>query len=436
MGLTKLAAVASSNLMSLEAARAAVLERARPLEPERLPLREALGRYLAEGLTATEAVPAADNSAMDGFAVRAEDTRGATADSPVSLRLAGESRAGHPAEDELASGEAFRISTGAAMPAGADAVVRVEDTRLADRASDAATADAPPPSRPASTGGAVLIESEVAPAHDVRRAGEDIRPGDAVLVAGTRIGPAELGVLASLGAATVPCRRAPRLAVLTSGDELLEPGDEMRPGGVRNSNAYSVAALAQLAGADVTVPPPAPDDPDATRAAIEPLLERDVLVLCGGVSVGEHDHVKQALDGLGVEQVFWRVALKPGRPTWFGVRGETLVFGLPGNPVSAMVTFLLFVRPALVVLSGGRPQTPRTAARLAAEVGASPGRTQAVRCRLELDEAGWVAHPTGAQGSHVLTSMLGADCLAVIPPSESPLPAGTPVEVELLGPLA
>ncbi|HEX2392151.1 MAG TPA: gephyrin-like molybdotransferase Glp [Solirubrobacterales bacterium] len=417
--------MASLELTGFEQARATILAAARPLAPERLPLREALGRYLADDIVASEPVPAVDNSAMDGFAVCSADTRGAAPDSPVALRLAGESRAGVPAAAGLAPGEAFRISTGAVLPAGADAVARVENTRIEE--------DTPPAVGEAGSGEKrILIEAAVAPGHDVRRAGEDIRPAEVVLRAGTRVGPAELGVLASLGAATVPCRRAPRLAVLTSGDELLEPGEAMRPGGVRNSNAYSVPALAQEAGADVSVPPPAPDDPGATRAAIEPLLDRDVLVLCGGVSVGEHDHVKRALAALGVAERFWRVALKPGRPTWFGTHGETLVFGLPGNPVSAMVTFLLFVRPALVALGGGLPERRRITARLAADLQASPNRTQAIRCRLERREDGWLARPTGAQASHVLTSMLGADCLAIVPPGGSPPRAGERVEVELL----
>ena len=281
-------------------------------------------------------------------------------------------------------------------------------------------------------GGQVLIEEEVEAGRDVRRAGEDIRSGETVLPAGTRIGPAELGVLASLGATAVACRRRPRVHVLTSGDELLEPGEAMRPGGVRNSNAYSVPALAERAGAEVVVSGPAPDDLEATRAAIVPTLDSDVAVLCGGVSVGEHDHVKRALAELGVEESFWGVALKPGKPTWFGTRGDTLVFGLPGNPVSAMVTFILLVRPALAVLSGGRAEPLRTTARLARDVDKRPGRTHAVRCRLELREDGWHAHPAERQGSHILTSMLGADCLALLPAASGPLRAGERVEVELL----
>lgn len=398
--------------VEIERARAIVLERAAPLGAEPVPLREALGRRLAEDAVAAEPVPAFDNSAMDGFALRAADTRGARRGAPVALRLAGESRAGAPAAAGPLAGEAIRISTGAVVPGGADAVVRVEDTRSED--------------------GRVLVEAEVEPGRDVRRAGEDVEAGATVLAAGAAIGPAELGVLASLGADPVACRRRPRVAVLTSGDELLEPGEEMRPGAVRNSNSYSVPALAELAGAETRVAGPAADDLEATRAAIEPLLDCDAVVLCGGVSVGEHDHVKRALGELGVRESFWGVALKPGKPTWFGTRGDTLVFGLPGNPVSAMVTFVLLVRPALLVLGGGRPERLRTTARLASGCEKRPGRAHAVRCRLELREDGWHAHPSGRQGSHVLTSMLGADCLALLPAAAGPLPAGERVEVELL----
>lgn len=401
-----------SELIELGAARDAVLARAAPLAVERVALRDALGRRLGGDAVATEPVPGFDNSAMDGFAVRSADTSGARQDAPVALRLAGESRAGRPAERALGAGEAIGISTGAAVPAGADAVVRVEATRA--------------------EGGRVLVEEEVEPGRDVRRAGEDVRPGEAVLRAGAAIGPAELGVLASLGAAGVECHRRPRVSVLTSGDELLEPGEGMRPGGVRNSNAYSVPALAERAGAEVGVAGPAPDDPGATRSALEAALDSDVAVVCGGVSVGEHDHVKRAFAELGVEQRFWGVALKPGKPTWFGTRGETLVFGLPGNPVSAMVTFILLVRPALAVLGGGAPGGSRTTARLAVDCEKRPGRAQALRCRLELREDGWRAHPFERQGSHVLTSMLGADCLALLPAESGPLRAGERVEVELL----
>jgi molybdopterin molybdotransferase len=402
----------ASKLIEIERARDLVLERSAVLGAERVPLRAALGRVLAEDAISGEPVPGFDNSAMDGFAVRSLDTAGARPGSPVALRDAGESRAGRPAGSALRQGEAIRISTGASVPDGADAIVRVEDTRRRD--------------------GRVLVEAEVEAGRDIRRAGEDFGAGETVLRRGARIGPAELGVLASLGPPTVPCRLRPRVQVLTTGDELIEPGEEMRPGAVRNSNSYAVAALTERAGAEVVGADRVPDDPDATRAAIEAALDADVVVVCGGVSVGAHDHVKRALAELGVEEAFWGIALKPGKPTWFGARGETLVFGLPGNPVSAMVTFLLLVRPALAVLGGESPERRRTTARIARDYQKRPGRAHAVRCAMELREDGWHAMPTGEQGSHILTSMLGADCLAMIPTEAASLRAGDRVQVELI----
>jgi molybdopterin molybdotransferase len=399
-------------LIDLEQARGVVLRQCVPLPSGPFALRAALGMTLAEDLAGAEPVPGFDGSAMDGFAVRSLDTRGARRGSPVTLALRGESRAGAPAAGTLGAGEAFRISTGAMVPDGADAVVRVEDTALdEDR---------------------VLVEAEVEAGRDIRLAGEDIKAGETVLTAGTRIGPAELGVIVSLGLERVECHRRPRVHLLTSGDELLEPGEAMRPGGVRNSNAYTLSALAERAGAEVCGDGRVADDAAATRAAIEAALGADVVLISGGVSVGEHDHVKGALAELGVEERFWGVALKPGRPTWFGTRGGTLVFGLPGNPVSTMVTFLLLARPALIALAGGEPARRRTTARLGGDYEKAPGRTHAVRCRIEQDEDGWRVEPTGAQGSHILTSMLGADCLALIPAEAGPLQAGDRVEVELI----
>jgi molybdopterin molybdotransferase len=377
-----------------------------------VPLNEALGRTLAEDVASTEPVPGFDNSTMDGFALRAEDTAGAKPASPVELRIAGESRAGHPARATLAPGEAFRISTGAMVPAGADAVVAIEETRSED--------------------GRVQVRTAVEPGYFVRRAGEDILPRATVLGRGARLGPAEVGVLASLGQVTVRCHRRPRVAVLTSGDELLAPGAPGRPGGVRDSNGHSIPALVEAAGAELASVGTVADEPAATRAAIAPMLEADVAVICGGVSVGEHDHVKDALTGLGVERSFWGVALRPGKPTWFGTRGEALVFGLPGNPVSAMVTFLLLVRPALMVLGGARPERTRTTAILDRDYEKQPGRAHAIRCALTLREDGWHAEPAPQQGSHILTSMLGADCLAIAPAASGSLRAGEPVEVEFL----
>jgi molybdopterin molybdotransferase len=400
-------------MIEVESARDAVLERVSLLASEDVPLRSALGRVLGEEVRSVESVPGFDNSAMDGFAVRAEDTRGAVPDAAVALRIVGESRAGRPTEVTVGVREAVRISTGAMVPAGADAVVPVEDARIEDDR--------------------LLVRKTAEAGLYLRSAGEDIGVDEVVLSPGTQIGPAELGVLAATGRAAVRCPRRPRVHVLISGDELLGPDEPMRPGGVRDSNGYSIPALAELAGAEFVGFGLAADDPEATRAAIAPALDADVAVLCGGVSVGEHDHVKEALAALGVEQCFWGVALKPGRPTWFGTRGDTLVFGLPGNPVSAMVTFVLLVRPALIALAGGQLERYRTIAKLTRDYEKSPGRAHAIRCRLELREDGWYAHPFERQGSHILTSMLGADCLALIPIYAGSVRACEPVEVELLG---
>ncbi|MCB0827382.1 MAG: molybdopterin molybdotransferase MoeA [Solirubrobacterales bacterium] len=413
------------SLTSLQAARAAVLERARPLGPQTVGLEAALERRLAEAVSSGEPVPGFDNSAMDGYAVRSADTSG-SGGRAASLAVVGESRAGHAAAVALGPGEAIAISTGAMIPERADAVVRLEDTVREGGRSGGTVAEL-------GAGERITIGVEARPGDNIRRAGEDIASGTEVVAAGTRIGPAEQGVLASVGAAEVSCHRRPRVAVLSSGDELIGPDEPMRPGAVRNSNAFTLSALSRESGAEVVSVRVVPDLPAATRDAIEPALSADLVVVCGGVSVGEHDHVKGALADLGVEQVFWRIALKPGKPTWFGRRDDTLVFGLPGNPVSAMVTFLLLVRPALVVLGGGRAGGRQTRASLATDLERSPDRTEAVRCRLEQLPKGWVAHPTGPQGSHILTSMLGADGLALLPPGDGIVHAGQPVEVELIG---
>lgn len=384
-----------------------------PLPAEEIALDDALGRVLAEDVASADAIPPFDNSAMDGFAVRAEDTRRASADSSVTLRVVDESRAGAPAASSAGAGEAIAISTGAAMPGGCDTIVRIEDTELRD---DSITVTAP-----------------VEPGRDVRRAGDDVHAGDQVLRRGAMLGPSELGVLASLGRGTVPCARRARLSVLTTGDELVGPEGELSPGKIRDANSYSVPALARTAGAEVIAAGHTGDDPDATREAVAGVLQADVAVVCGGVSVGEHDHVRPAFAALGVEEVFWGLALRPGRPTWFGVAANgTLVFGLPGNPVSAVVTFILLVRPALLAMAGADPAGHRATAVLDTPYPKRPGRAHFVRVRLDLREDGWHALPTKEQASHVLTSMLGADAFAIVPADRADVQAGERLEIELL----
>jgi molybdopterin molybdotransferase len=399
--------------ISLDEARAAVLAEVEALPPEAVTLEHALGRVSAEEVQARAPVPPFDNSAMDGYAVRAADTASASPDTPVELRMAGESRAGHPWEGELDGGEAIAISTGAPLPTGADSVVRLEDTQRAD--------------------GRVAIMSAPKVGLSIRRAGDDLREGEVALEAGTVLGPAELGVIASAGRASISCHRRPTVAVLVTGDELADPQEPLAPGQIHDTNSHTVPSLARLAGATVIAVERVEDEERAVRGTLERTLEADVGIVCGGVSVGPHDHVRAAFADLGASERFWGVALKPGRPTWFGVRdGHGLAFGLPGNPVSAMVTFLLFVRPALFRLAGAAEDPLRSTATLDEAYPKAPGRAQAVRCRLELADDGWHVRPTKDQGSHVLSSMLGADCLAFLPADAKTDDPGAKVEIELL----
>lgn len=392
-----------AGLLTIEEARARVLAAVRPLEAEAVALGRALGRVLAEEVRSDLDVPPFDSSAMDGFAVP---------EGGGELRVVDESRAGHPAGRAVEPGTAVRISTGAQVPEGAWAVVPIE--RVDERDGRVAV--------PQSRKGA-----------NVRRAGEDMRAGEVVLRPGVALGPPELGVLASLGRAEARCARRPSVALLVTGDELTAPGEPLRPGRIFSSNGPALAGQVAAAGGIVTVSHAVPDTAEATRNALEgALAEADAVCVSGGVSVGPHDHVKEALAELGVEESFWGVALKPGKPTWFGTRGESLVFGLPGNPVSAMVTFHLFARPALRALQGADPDVTRATAVLDGPLARNPKRQQAVRVRLRAADDGWHARATGEQGSHQLTSMLGADALAMIPAGDGEVPAGQRVDVELL----
>jgi molybdopterin molybdotransferase len=397
-----------------EAARQIVLGEVAPLSGEPVALDECLGRVTAEEVMSAVAIQPFDNSAMDGYALRAADTT----DGSARLRLVGESRAGHPADVSVSPGEAIWISTGAMLPQGADAVLPVEDAAEED--------------------GLLLPQRAVAAGEHVRRAGEDVRAGETLISPGSRIGAGEIAVLAAAGVAEVECAAPPLVAVLGSGDELVPPGKPLGPGQIHDSNSFALAALVREAGGELERIARLPDEAEATREAIGAALDCDVLLVAGGVSVGRHDHVKGALAELGVEERFWRVAMRPGGPTWFGVLPResgrpTLVFGLPGNPVSAMVTFHLFARPALRAMQGLDLFPGRTHAALAATYRKKPGKAHYLRCRLELSEEGWRAHLTRErQGSHVLTSMLGADALAVIPVEAKEVAAGERVEIELL----
>jgi molybdopterin molybdotransferase len=398
----------ATQLITVAEARARVLERATPLPSEPQSVSTALGRILAADVRAAGDVPRFPSSAMDGYAIHA---------GPAGRRLtvAGESRAGSPAGHALRDGEAIRISTGAAVPDGATAVIPQENVD-ADRAE-------------------ILTKAEVRTGQNIRAEGEDMRSGTTILTAGTVLGGVELGAVTTAGLGRVEVTKRPRVAVLCTGDELRAPGEPLGPGEIHNSNAPMLTGLAASAGAQTGEAQRLPDDRAATRAGIATALQdSDVVVISGGVSVGPHDHVKPVLADLGVEEVFWSVALQPGKPTWFGTPGDgRLVFGLPGNPVSAVVTFSLFVSPALAALQGAHPVRGHEAtAVLGVEVRRNPRREQAIRVRLERGDGPPVATPNGPQGSHVLTSLIGADALAMIPAGEGTLVVGSPVALEAL----
>jgi molybdopterin molybdotransferase len=380
-----------------------------PLGTEDIEVGEALDRVLAETVTAAGDVPPFSNSAMDGFAVHA-------CEAGTRLRIAGESRAGAPSNAVLGEGEAIRISTGAALPEGAQAVVELERADEQD--------------------GWITTAIDVAAGRSLRGAGDDLRAGQVVLEPGTRMGAAELGAAVTAGRARLVCGIVPRVAIVVTGDELVPPGATLGPGQIHDANAVTLAALARRAGARVLVSDAAgvADTAGDTQEALRGALDAaDVVVVSGGVSVGPHDHVKDALAALGADERFWGVALKPGRPTWFGTRGATLVFGLPGNPVSAMVTFLLFVRPALAALQGAAFDEGRFAARLTTAIRRNPARDQAIRVRIAFESETLEATPTGSQESHVLSSMLGASGLAIVEAGDGEVPEGTQVPVEPIG---
>jgi molybdopterin molybdotransferase len=378
-----------------------VLERVRPLHAEPVPLGDAAGRVLAEPALASVDLPPFDSSAMDGFAVRAADT---PAELPVAFRIA----AGRPAPRALEPGEAMAIATGGVLPAGADAVVPVEQVSDHDDS--------------------VGIERSVEAGAFVRPRGGDARRGDAVVGAGIRLGPAQVGALAAAGVAEVACARRPRAAVLTTGSELRSPGERLEPGQIYEANGPILAAQLAAAGAAVERLTPVVDEPAAHREALERGLEADVLVTTGGVSVGPHDLVRSVGAELGIEEVFWRVAVKPGKPLWFGVREGTLVFGLPGNPVSCLVCFELFVRPAVLALQGAAQPAPRFAAgTLAAAIGRNGARDELARARSSLEDGAVVLRPVAGQESHMIVRAAEADALVLVPRGEGELAAGATV---------
>lgn len=386
------------DLLSIDDALARILSQVSPLEPEQVAVADAAGRFLAEDVTARVDLPPFPSSAMDGFAVRAADVPGTL---PIGFRIA----AGAPAGRPLAAGEAMGIATGAALPGGADAVVPVEE--VVERE------------------GEVRVAGAVAAGAHIREIGGDVRMGELVLSAGARLGPAQIGALAAAGVAEVRCARRPGVVVLSTGTELRPAGESLGPGQIYESNAPMLAAA--FAGAEAIVERigPVRDEDGEHRVALARGLEADVLVTSGGVSVGPHDLVRRILGELGVQEEFWGVSVRPGKPVAFGTRGPTLVFGLPGNPVSALVSTELFVRPALLALQGAAQPGPLyRSARLAAPIRRSPLRDELARARARAGDDGVLAEPLSGQESHMIARAAGADALVLVPAGDGELAAG------------
>jgi molybdopterin molybdotransferase len=397
---------AARELLTVEDALTIVLAHAEPLPAESVSLELATGRVLAEpGLAQTDLPPFA-SSAMDGFAVRAEDTPG---ELPIAARIA----AGLPSTVPLAPGAAAAIATGAAVPDGADAVVPIE--RVVER------------------DGHVQIRERVYSAAHVRPRGGDVRVGDVVVGAGARVGPAQVGALAASGVGQLRCARRPRVCILATGSELRAPGKALALGEIYESNRPMVAAMLSRFGAEVELLPVVPDDEDAHREALEGGLSADVLVSTGGVSMGPHDLVRRIEADLGVQERFWGVAVKPGKPLSFGTRGKTLVFGLPGNPVSSLVGSLVFVGPALLALQGASDVGPAYEQGYAGvPLRRNPHRDEFLRARRIATDRGVTLEPVSGQESHMIVRAASADALAHVPRGEGEIAEGGAVRYLLL----
>lgn len=398
--------------LSFDDARSLILESAAPLGIERVPLLEASGRVLAGEVLAPWDMPRWNNSAMDGYAVRMDDC----AEPGGELVVSGFLPAGACASNVLIpSGGAIKIMTGAPIPANCDAVVPVEET--------------------VGQGDVVRIMTPVQPGDHIRWQGEDVRCGEMIMPAGTVLRPAEISMLASFGQVFVSVHRRPRVAILSTGDELVELGEDCCEGQIINSNSLSLAAAVKEAGGEAILLGIARDERESLFPLLQEGLKADILLTSAGVSAGDRDYVREVLAELGVHQHFWKIDIKPGRPTAFGVRGETLVFALPGNPVSTMVTFEMFVRPALRRLLGyQRVIQPTVRATLSERVRKKPGRTQFLRVQVRQEGETLVASSSGDQNTGILRTMVRANAIAILRSDAGQIEAGSSVELHLLDP--
>jgi molybdopterin molybdotransferase len=397
-------------MLELEEARQRLLDAVKPLPAEMVPVSQAAGRVLAEEVVSPIDLPPFDNSAMDGYAVRSADVASASSQSPIMLKLAGHVPAGAVFTGTVQPGTCVRLFTGSPLPDGADAVVMQEDTRVED-------------SQP----GVVLFLDPAKPWENVRFRGEDVKAGTVLARAGEAITAGRVGLMAAAGISSVNAHRRPIVGLLATGSELVEAGHPLAPGKIYESNRRALEPLLVRSGAWARVFPLVPDTLDATYQALQLALDEcDAVVTSGGVSVGELDFVKAAFERLGGVMDFWKVAIKPGKPFVFGRRGKKLLFGLPGNPVSALVTFLLLVRPALRRWQGATNVLPPVAHGVLAEALTNHGDRRHFM-RVRVDESGAV-RSAGAQASHLLSSLAAANGLVEVPPNAT-LAAGSPVRV-------
>lgn len=401
-------------MLNADQALSIILKAAKPLDAEKVKLRDALGRTLAEDIVAAEDVPPFDNSSMDGFAVAAADLAHASAHKPVTLTVVGEASAGNLFRARLRSGEAVRIMTGGKIPAGADSVVPFELVTILDEQH-------------------VRFENPVKPSANIRRAGEDIPKHSRALKKGALLTPARLGVLAALGYARVRVARHPHVNILATGDELVPVREKPREGQIRNSSSYVLQAYVRQAGGKPALLGIVGDEKKRLRKAIEAGLDADVLLITGGVSVGKYDLVGEILQKLGVQIKFWQVNIKPGKPLLFGTYDTTLIFGLPGNPASTGVTFLQFVEPALGTMLGRTGhQRLRLTAILDEPLTKRDGKRHFVRGIATVTNGILHVTTTGSQSSGMVSSLAKANCLIVLPENVQTVRKGSKVEVEFI----
>ncbi|MBN2108494.1 MAG: molybdopterin molybdotransferase MoeA [Deltaproteobacteria bacterium] len=402
-------------MITVEKALETILAHISALGTERVDIRSSRGRVLSEDIVSSLTIPPLDNSSMDGYAVRAADVAGAAPGHPITLTVTGDLPAGYIATRALGEGQALRIMTGAPLPEGADTVIMRENTQ--------------------SQGSQVTILQAEKQGTNIRRAGEDIKKGALLFPAGTVVRPAHIGIMASIQRAMVSVYQRPRVAILSTGDELVDIDEALGPGKIISSNSYSLATLVEDAGGTAIMLGIARDTKKALRSRMLEGMHADIILSSGGVSVGDYDFVKDVLQDLGIDMKFWKVLMRPGQPLAFGVIGGKPAFGLPGNPVSAMVSFEQFVRPAMRKMSGHTKLfRPLIEAVAQEDVPGRPDRKFFVRCRLAQKEGQWHAATTGEQGSGILMSMAEASGLMIIPETVERIRAGDRVRVQVLDP--